>query len=160
MHFETSVAAALAGIPSHAIRVLAVRESETDAYVLFDARPGGPSYEYGVHCFRKANGWHEGSSGNGCGWTSTDLERELGTISDWDRAPAGATRVRFTYLGQSSEVPVENGYYLATWWRMPCPEHEWPRLDAFLVSGNWQLVARPELEEAPTRRRARPDGGW
>lgn len=139
--FGSPVAAALAGIPADAVRVLAVREDATDAYVLLDTRPGGPRYEYGVQCHRDAEGWHEGSSGNSDGWTCTDVERELGTISRWDRAPEGATRVRFTFRGATSEVPVENGYYLATWWRVPCPDSDWPRLEAFLVDGEWRVVA-------------------
>lgn len=138
MHFESPVAAALAGIPPQAVRVLAFREEADDAYVLLDARPEGPPYEYGVHCHRDADGWVEGSSSNSDGWTSTDPEGDLGTMTYWDRAPEGVTRVRVTFGGRTSEVPVEHGYFLATWWRMPCLDHDGPRVDAVLIGGAWR----------------------
>ena len=136
-HFDSPEAAALAGFPPGAVRVVAARAHEDDGYVLLDTRPSGPPYFYGVACKREADGWVEGSSSNGGGWRSTDPVSELGTLVDWDEVALGADRVRVAFGPDVHEEPVEHGVFLSAWWRVPCPEVDWPRAVAFRVAGRW-----------------------
>jgi hypothetical protein len=136
-HFSSPEAAVVAGFPAGAVRVVASRTHGDDAYVLLDTRPGGPPYLYGVHCGRGPAGWVEGSSNNAGGWGVVDLDAGLGTLVLWDDAPPGADRVRVAYGADEREEAVERGGYLAAWWRVPCPEEDWPRAIAFRVGGRW-----------------------
>lgn len=55
----------------------------------------------------------------------------------WQDAPPGADRARVAFGGETRDEPVERGVYLAAWWRVPCPENDWPHAVAFRVSGHW-----------------------
>jgi len=137
-HHDSPAAAALAGFPPGAVRIVAARAHGGDAYVLLDTRPGGPPYLYGLHWLREAGGgWVEGSSSNGGGWGVTDADAELGTLVVWDEAPAGADRARVALGADVREETVEHGVFLSAWWRVPCPEDAWPRAVAFRVAGRW-----------------------
>jgi len=63
---------------------------------------------------------------------------ELGTLTVWDDAPEGASAVRMEFQGVIVEEPVRDGAYLFVWWRVPCPEEEWPRLLAILTESGWK----------------------
>ncbi|HEX6037294.1 hypothetical protein, partial [Longimicrobium sp.] len=134
--FSTPESAALDGFPSAHCRVVASAADGDDAYVLLDTRPAGAPYLYGVCVARTDGGWVEGSSGNGDGWTMTDGERGVGTATAWETAPEGADRVRVAFGGDVREVAVENGVYLAAWWRVPYPD-DLPRAVGFRVGGRW-----------------------
>ena len=134
--FPTPEEAAMDGFPGQAVRVLATARDGDDAYVLLDTGPEGHPYLYGVCASRERGGWAGGSSGNGSGWTLTG-EEDVGTLTEWGDAPAGATRVRVVFNGEVREAPVANGAYLLAWWRVPCPTGDFPRVDAFLIDGEW-----------------------
>jgi hypothetical protein len=136
-HFDSPEAAVLADFPRGAVRVIASRASDDDAYVLLDTRPGGPPYLYGVEVRRKPDGWIEGSSGNTAGWRVTDPDAELGTLVEWDEAPTGADRVRVLLGDDVHEEPIEHGAFLTAWWRVPWPEGVWPRAVAFRIGDRW-----------------------
>jgi hypothetical protein len=127
----------MAGFPGQAVHVVASASDAGDAYVLIDAGPPGHPYLYGVCVARERGGWVEGTSGNAPGWTITDSEAGAGTLTDWGEAPERATRVRVVFNGETREVPVARGVYLVAWWRVPCPTKDFPRVDAFLIDGEW-----------------------
>ena len=128
--------AALSGFPPEHCRVAAAAEQGDDAYVLLDTGPAGHPYLYGVSVTRVEGGWRDGTSGNGPGWTLAESEGELGTATAWGEAPYGADRVRVAFRGDAREVPVENGVYLAAWWRVP-GTGDLPSVLAFRVRGTW-----------------------
>lgn len=79
-------------------------------------------YPHQVLCGRGENGWCEGTSGNGPGWSSTrDAEDEpnLGAATVWDEAPAGATAAVVSFEGGEHEVPVREGDFLFAAWDTP-----------------------------------------
>jgi hypothetical protein len=119
-------------------RIVATREQGDDAVVLFDTGPAGQPYLYEVHYHRREDRWSEGTSGNGWGWTAVGPEGELGTVTVWDEAPAGADKVRVEFEGELREEPVSLGAFLAVWWRVPWREHPWPRVLAFRIDGAWK----------------------
>jgi len=127
----------MGGFPGTAVTVVASARDGDDAYVVLDARPEGPSYLYGISVTRGDGGWEEGSSGNGPGWTLTDRERDLGTLTLWGEAPAGTVRVRASFRGEVREAPVSRGIYLVAWWRVPDPDDDYPRVDAFRIGDRW-----------------------
>lgn len=133
--FPTPEAAATSGFPG--ARIAASAAEGDDAYVLVDTNPSGDSYKYGVNVHRRSGGWEEGNSGNGAGWTLTDQEHGLGTLVVWADAPANADAVRIAWNGETREVAVTGGVYLAVWWRVPCPS-EHPRVVGVRVGGAWR----------------------
>ncbi|MGH7489732.1 MAG: hypothetical protein ACREMS_07395 [Gemmatimonadaceae bacterium] len=136
--FDSPQAAALAGFPEGAARVLATRANGENAYVLLDTRPNGPRYVYGIECMRAGHGWVEGSSSNAAsGWMITHRDSGLGMVVIWDDAPVAADLVRVALGSDIHEEPVENGVFLSAWWRIPCPENVRPGAIAFRVSGRW-----------------------
>lgn len=140
--FPTPEGAALDGFPDAHCRVVASATGGDDAYVVLDTGPAGHPYLYGVCVERQGGGWMGAGSGNGDGWTLTDTESGLGTATAWGEAPDGADRVRVSFRGEVREAPVEDGVYLAAWWRVR-PDDDLPRVDAFRVGGRW--VPEPEL---------------
>lgn len=134
--FPTPEEAAMDGFPGTACRVVASAREGDDAYVLLDTGPEGHPYLYGGCVTREDGGWAEGTSGNGPGWSLTDAEHDLGTLTVWGEAPEGAVRVRVGFRGEAREAPVANGVYLVAWWRVPYPD-EFPRVEAFRVDGRW-----------------------
>jgi hypothetical protein len=137
--FPTPEAAAMKGFPAAHCRVLAVTLDGEDGFVVLDTGPADYRYLYGGTVKRVDGGWRGGidSNGGAVGWTVTDPERELGVVAAWDEAPRGADAVRVAWRAEEREAPVENGVYLATWWREPSPEDEWPRVTAFRIDGRW-----------------------
>ena len=136
--FDSLADAVRATFPPQFCRVVAMREHGDLGYVLFDTRPGGESYLYGVDYERVDGGWMEGSSGNGPGWSRIALESDLGLLTDWGEAPVGADRVRLEFQGQLREEEVNGGAYLAAWWNVPNPAGgAWPFVSAFRINGKW-----------------------
>lgn len=104
---------------------------------MLDTGASGQPYLYAVAVWRQDGRWREGSSGNALGWTLTDQDHDLGTLAVWDYAPSGADRVRVAFRQEIREVPAADGPYLTAWWRVPCPEDDWPRVVAFRINGAW-----------------------
>lgn len=123
--------------PPEYCSVVAARSHGDDAYVLLDTGPVGRPYLYGVHCRRTDGRWEEGYSSNGPGWTQTDDDLEVGTLSYWNDAPLGVDFVRVVFGGAVLDEPVRNGAYFLVWFRVPFPS-EWPRVIAVCVSGRWE----------------------
>jgi hypothetical protein len=136
--FETPEAAALDGFPDARCRVAATLVSGDDAYVLLATGEPGYPYLYGSCVARENGGWRERTSSNGPGWTCSGGQNDnLGTLVTWDVAPEGADQVRVSFGGETHIVPVTNGVYLTAWWRVPCPEGAYPRVEAFHIQGRW-----------------------
>lgn len=131
----------MASFPAAHCRVAASAIDEDDAYVVLDTGPAGYRYLYGLSAVREADGWRDGTGGNGpaAGWVLADAARELGTAYVYGEAPAGATRVRATLGGDVREAAVAGGIYLVTWWRVPGDVPP-PALAAFEIGGAWKLA--------------------
>ncbi len=127
----------MAGFPARYCRVVASRVDENDAYVLLDTGSDGCPYLYGVNGSKRDGGWLEGGSGNGPSWSQAGPDDRLGTLVAWGEAPADAEMVRVCFEGRSAEEPVNNGVYLAAWWRTHCPENSWPYVEAFRIGDVW-----------------------
>lgn len=135
--FASLADAARASFPPQHVRIVAMREHGDAGYVLFDTRPSGPSYLYGVNYGRAANGrWGEGSSSNGAGWSQIGTDVTLGTQTFWDDAPDGADRVRVEFMGEVREEPVVDGAYLVVWWNVPGDIDTEMRVQ-FSINGRW-----------------------
>lgn len=134
--FDSPESAALAGYSPKFSRVLASRSQGDDAYVLVDTVPGHRAYLYGVNCRRRNGRWIEGSSGNRPGWDQTGHDPDVGTLSYWDDAPAGAEMVRVEFDGRIVDEAVSDRGFLVVWWRVPAPQ-TWPRVLAFRIGERW-----------------------
>jgi hypothetical protein len=155
---DTPEAAAMEGFPDAHCRVVATLVSGDDAYVLLDTGEPGYPHLYGGCVARENGGWRDGTSSNGPGWTRTGSpDDDLGTLVIWDEAPEGADHVRVSFRGETRVVPVTNGVYLAAWWRLPCPEGEFPRVEAFRVRGRWEPAESWELRFTREMLKRRPD---
>ncbi len=110
---------------------------------MLDTGPVDHRYLYGGTVERMERGWTGGIDGNGgtVGWTITDWERELGVVALWNDAPLGAEAVRVAWRTEERDVPVRDGVYLVTWWRVPDPKDSWPRVTAFRLGGRWVPAA-------------------
>ena len=140
--YRTPEEAVLDEFPGTPCRVAASATGSDDAYMVVDVGSPGQPYLYGVSVTRETGGWVAGTSGNGPGWTLTDLEGGLGTATAWGEAPEGTTRVRASCQGDVREAPVSRGVYLVAWWRVPDPPGDgYPRVEAFQIGGRW--VPRP-----------------
>ena len=135
--YASPEAAALAGFPEKAARLIASCADGDDAYVLLETGSDTQSYLYGVNCSRVNGRWQEGASGNGGGWSQAGSDPALGTVAAWNEAPPEADAVRLEFAGVVQDVPVTHGVYLAVWWRVPCPEVWGPRLEAYRIKGAW-----------------------
>ena len=140
--FDSPEAAATSTFPRQSCSVVAARTEGDDAYVLLNTGTREQPYLYGVNCSRKAGGWHEGGSGNGPGWAQAGPDLDLGTLSVWGDAPAGATRVRIALNGDVVEAPVTEGAYLAVWWRVPATGQSVQVIE-FNVGERWIPHAKP-----------------
>lgn len=143
MSFKTFASpqdAAMVGFPARYCRVVASRIEGDDAYVLLDTGSDGRPYLYGVNCSRHDGGWVEGGSGNGPSWSQAGPDELLGTLVIWGEAPGGADMVRARFGGVVVEEPVNNGVYLAVWWRTPSPGTSWPSVEAFRIRERWVLA--------------------
>ena len=115
--------AARGEIPERYARVLGVAYSpdRDDAVVLLGTNEEPNLYPYQVLCGRGEEGWYQGTSGNGPGWSSTSSpgEPNIGVATDWDEAPPRARAAIVSFDGREHEVPVTNGYYLFAAWEVP-----------------------------------------
>jgi len=111
--FDTLDEAVRASFPLEFCRIVAVREHGDAAVALFDRRPSGEPYLYEVHYQRENGRWSEGSSSNGSGWHRLHPDSDLGVVTAWDEAPAGADRVRGELEGRVVEDNVAIGIYQA-----------------------------------------------
>lgn len=121
--------------PGEHSRVVATRVDGDQAYVLLDTGTESHPYLYGVAYTRHEGAWREVSSGNGCGWSATGVDGELGTWSLWDEVAEGIDRVRVDFAGEASEHPVEGRVYLIAWFKRPARPA--PVVTAFRVDGKW-----------------------
>ncbi len=128
----------MSGFPAAHCRVVACEVEGDDAFVLLDTGSAERPYLYGGTARREPDGWRDGTGGNGSGWTRTDADGELGVLTLWDAAPAGADAVRVGWGGDVREVPVRSGAFLATWWRVPAPTEGGPRVVAVRIGGEWR----------------------
>ncbi|HEX8394405.1 MAG TPA: hypothetical protein VF665_18815 [Longimicrobium sp.] len=144
--FATPQEAAMSGFSARYCRVVATAVDGDDGYVVVDTGSDGHPYLYGGAVKREAGGWSDGTSGNGDGWISSgDLEEEIGAYALWGEAPAGADAVRARWRGDVRETLIEHGVYLVAWWRVPCPEDDYPSVTEFRIDGNWVTAARSPL---------------
>jgi hypothetical protein len=127
------------GFPAAYCRVLAVAVDGDDGFVMLDTGPREYRYLYGGAVKRLADGWCglADSNGGGTGWTRTEADHDLGVVYICNEAPAHADIVRVSWRGELREVPVQNGVYLAAWWREPCPDRDWPWTTACRIDGRW-----------------------
>jgi hypothetical protein len=138
--YDTPEEAAMFGFPRAHVRVVALVQDSDHAFVVLDTGSPGAPYLYGGTVHRIAGRWQGGSdhNGGGVGWTVTESGQELGVVTIWDEAPAGAEAARVRWRSVERDVPVNAGGFLAAWWREPYPDDdEWPTLVAFRVSGQW-----------------------
>jgi hypothetical protein len=134
--FDSPESAAMDGFPPQCCRVIATRVAGDDGYVLLNTGSPGSPYLYGVNCRRENGRWFEGGSSNGPGWEQRGHDPDVGTLSFWGDAPAGAEMVRVEFEGEMLEEPVVDGAYLIVWWRVPPPQ-TWPRVTALKIAGRW-----------------------
>jgi hypothetical protein len=139
--FDSPEDAAMQGFPRENSRVVATRVKGDDAYVLLDTGPRGQPYLYGVYCSRHDGRWRGDSPANGPGWSQAGADPTLGTLVVWDLAPAGTDRVRVEFAGGTVEEPVTDIAYLAVWWCVSDPQHDWPTVLAFRIHGQWIAAA-------------------
>jgi hypothetical protein len=115
--------AARGEIPERYARVLAtaVAPDGNHAVVLLGTNEPPKLYPYQVVCGRGEDGWVEGVSGNGPGWSSTAGEGEpnLGVATLWDEAPVSARAAKVVFEGREHEAPVRNSYFLFAAWDAP-----------------------------------------
>jgi hypothetical protein len=139
--FETPEDAAMVGFPPEHCRVVVSRVNGDDAYVLLNTGSSEQSYFYGVNCCRENGQWFERGSSNGPGWEQAGHVPDVGNLSFWDDAPAGADMVRIEFDGRMFEAPVIDRTFLIVWWRVQAPQN-WPRVQAFRIAGQWIDSAR------------------
>jgi hypothetical protein len=142
---DSPESAAMVGFPPAYCRVVAARVHGDDACVLLNTGSPGQPYLYEVHCLRRNGRWFDNGSGNGPCWHQIGDDPELGTLTVWDDAPEGASALRAEFEGVIVDEPVRDGAYLFVWWRVPCPEDEWPRLVAMLTPSGWNEIDEFEL---------------
>lgn len=135
--FESLASAARASFPPQHCRIVATREHGDAGYVLFDTAPTAGHYLYGVNYERVDERWMEGISSNGSGWSHVGQDPDLGTLTDWGIAPAGADRARVEVDGELYDEPVENGVYLFVWWRVPADHDIEYGPIRFRINGRW-----------------------
>jgi len=139
--FDSPQDAAMCDFPAKYCRVAASRVEVDDAYVLLDTGSDGHPYLYGVNCSQRDGRWLESGSSNGPGWSQAGPDDRLGTLVVWGEAPPDAEMVRLAFEGTAIEERVNNGVYLAVWWRTRCPEESWPRVEGFRIRGMWIQAA-------------------
>ena len=127
----------MVGFPAAHCRVVGCRVSQDRAYVLLDTGSPGYPYLYGVNCYRQDGRWFESSSNNTGGWEQTSHDPDLGTLSFWDDAPAGADMVRVQCRHGVVEAPVQHGAYLVVLFDEP-KSGPWPYVVASRVDGAWK----------------------
>lgn len=136
VRFETPEDAAMVGFPPKYCRVVASRVNGDEAYVLLNTGSIEQRYLYGVNCRREDGRWFERGSSNGPGWEQTGHDPDVGTLSFWDDAPAGADMIRAEFEGRIVETPVTDRTFLIVWWHVPAPQQS-PRVHAFRIAGQW-----------------------
>lgn len=91
--YPTPEEAALASFGRDA-HVLASEQNGWYAVVLLATNEPPYLYPYQVVCSREKDGWEEGTSGNGPGWTH--LDGGVGVRTFWDKAPNQAGSVHLS----------------------------------------------------------------
>ena len=134
--FDSPESAAMVGFPPKYCRPIAIRVNGNDAYVLLNTGSSTQPYLYGVSCHRENGRWLERGGANGPGWEQTGHDPDVGTLSLWGDAPAGAQIVRADFDGQVVEESVVEGAFLVVWWCVPLPAI-CPRVTAFRIAGHW-----------------------
>jgi len=147
--FATLDEAVRASFPQDSCRTVAVHEHGDVAVALFDTRPSAEPYLYEVHYQREDGRWSQGSSSNGAGWQRLKPDSELGVVTAWGEAPAGADQVRAELEGHVLEEPVMSGVYFVVWWDVPASDYQ---VSAFRVNGQW--VPAPTMSERFQAQRA------
>ena len=123
--------------PAEQCRVVAVAIEGDDAFVVIDTASADKPQFHGTAVSRDAGRWVAGGSSNAdAGWTRTDVKDDLGVVYLWDTAPLGVTAVHVEWRGLAQDVPVQNGVYLATWWRQYADD-EVPTATAFRWGDDW-----------------------
>ena len=147
--FATLGEAVRTSFPLDSCRIVAVHEHGDAAVALFDTRPSAEPYLYEVHYQRENGRWSEGSSSNGAGWQRLKPDSDLGVVTTWGEAPAGADQVRAELEGHVLEEAVVSGLYFLVWWDVPAAD---PQVSAFRVNGEW--VRAPTMWELFQAQRA------
>ena len=147
--FATLGEAVRTSFPLDSCRIVAVHEHGDAAVALFDTRPSAEPYLYEGHYQRENGRWSEGSSSNGAGWQRLKPDSELGVVTAWGEAPAGADQVRAELEGHVLEEAVVSGVYFVVWWDVLASD---PQVSAFRVNGEW--VRAPTMWELFQAQRA------
>jgi hypothetical protein len=134
--FHSPEDAAMNGFPPGYRRVVASRVDGDDAYVLLNTGSDAQPYLYGANCHRRDGVWFESGSSNGPGWAQVYQAPDIGTLSFWDDAPAGVSRVRVKFDGALVEEVVRDRAFLVVWWRRP-PPTIWPQVIEVEMGGRW-----------------------
>jgi hypothetical protein len=136
--YDSPESAAMEGFPPQYCHVVAARVDGDHACVLLDTGSPGQPYLYEIHCRCRNGRWCDDGSSNGSGWHQIGDDPELGTLTVWGDAPEGVSAVRVEFQAVIVDEPVRDGAYLFVWWRLPCPEEEWPRILAILTASGWK----------------------
>jgi hypothetical protein len=134
--FDSPETAAMEGFSGGDCVVIASRTDGEDAYVLLNTGSNTRPYLYGVNCSRQNARWIERGSANGPGWEQTGHDPDVGTLSLWGNAPAGADMIRVEFGDEQLEEHVVEGAYLLVWRRVQ-PPVSLPRVTGFRINGGW-----------------------
>jgi hypothetical protein len=141
--FDTPEDVAMLGFPPHLCRVIGTRVNGDHAFVLLDTGSPGRPYLYGQHCRRRNGLWEDAGSGNAPDWQRTDEVTDVGVLTFWGEAPAGADAVRVALGAATVEAPVVHGAWLVVWWSQPPPppppppNDGWPSVQSYRICASW-----------------------
>jgi hypothetical protein len=129
--FPTPEEAARAVVDDKFDRLVGVVVRGDTAIVAQWVKAGSPNHVEDTEtttCYRVAEGWEAGSTGNGNGGRILTSEDRM-TFVWWDKAPTGATAVRVSLGEQERTVPVETGFFFTVFDDVPFQEPQHPPLD-------------------------------
>jgi hypothetical protein len=135
--YEDPEAAARGSVSPRFARTLAVSIAPGGdcAVVLLGTNEPPDLYPYQVICWRRGDGWEEGASANGPGWTG--VSGDIGIETYWGEAPDGASEVVVPHRGARHRVSVTNGYYLFVAWNEPADVRGDDDESAEIDPSNW-----------------------